>query len=200
MKKFDNEKFYRYTAGMTEPAFDITSDASMQTELANFDAVDGLDPYLDDMHEIEQVLAQTGLAVRGAADRSTVLNVAPALWPHGLVIDMALGIDCLEDILLRYNMTPEHWAALEDNRAFRIDLARARKEISETGMGFKRKAAVHAELYLKNMDDLMQDADVAPGVKKDIWTNMARLADLDPKKDKEDGVSGGMAFNIQINM
>ena len=185
---------------MNEPAFDIMSDASMQTELQNMDAIDGLDPYLDDMHEIEQVLAETGIAVRGAADRSMVKNIAPSLWPHGLVIDLALGLDGQEDILLRYNMTEAQWLAISDNRAFRIDLARARKELQESGVGFKRKAAIQAEMYLKDMDNLMADGDTSPTVKHTIFRSMAQLGELEPKKDKDGDLGSGTAFNIQINM
>ena len=55
-------------------------------------------------------------------------------------------------------------------------------------------------MYLLDMDNIMRDEDVGPSVKKDIWINMARLGELDPKKEREDGPAGGMAFNIQINM
>ena len=89
--------------------------------------------------------------------------------------------------------------AISDNRAFRIDLARARKELQESGISFKRKAAIQAEMYLKNMDDLMADSDTSPTVKHTIFRSMALLGELEPKKDSDE-IGGGLNFAIQINM
>ena len=188
----------------TSNAHDIDAlldDVSIQTELQNWDAVDGLDDYLDPMREVETVLEEVlPVSCRGAADRTVVRNIAPALWPQGLVVDLALGIDSLEDVLLRFNVEPAHWLALQDNRAFRIDLARTRKEISESGLSFKRKAATQAEMYLSKMDALMDDDDVSPATKHTIFRSMTALGELEPKKERDDSVGSGMAFNIQINM
>jgi hypothetical protein len=183
-------------------AAEILTDSSLQTQLHNADAMAGLDAYLDEMAEVEEFLKQeTGLDVRGAGDR---LPDRPRpisyIWPQGLVVDIALGIDALPDILLRYNMTEEHWASLSDNPAFRVDLARTRKEISENGLSFKRKAATQAEMYLIDMDKIMADPEASQTLKHNIFTTMARLGELEPVKARESDVVTGGGFNIQINI
>lgn len=191
------------TTSYKSPILAIMNDAALQTHLHNSDAISGLDQYLDDMSEIEAFLhRETGRSVRGAADR---LPDRPQpigyIWPQGLVLDLALGIDSLDDILVRYGMDANQWEALSDNKAFRLDLARVRKEISENGLSFRRKAATQAEMYLQDMDGIMSDPDASDTLKHNIFTTMARLGELEPVKSGKDGDGGnGMNFNIQINM
>jgi hypothetical protein len=121
-------------------------------------------------------------------------------WPASLVVDVALAIDDLDSILERYGMSHTQWDFLSDNPAFKIELSRVRKEITENGLSFKRKAATQAEMYLTNMDALMCNPDVAPSVKHSIFTSLVKYGELEPKKESADSAAGGMAFNIQINM
>jgi len=159
------------------------------------DALAGLDDYLnEDFDEVAEV-AHSALGV------SPVRAPGCPMWPQALVVDIALGIDPRSDIEERYNLKPEQLDFLLENRAFRIDLARIRKEIAENGLSFKRKAATQAEMYLLDMDRIMADPDTPPGIKKDIFVQMARLGELEPKTAKDGEITaGGLAFNIQINM
>jgi hypothetical protein len=120
-------------------------------------------------------------------------------WPAALTIDMALALDPVEDVLERYGLTTTQWDMLQDNPAFRLDLARTRKELAESGLSFKRKAATQAEMYLMDMDNLMTDPDVAPGTKVDIFKTCAKLGELEPKKDRPDGEGNAPTVNVQIN-
>jgi hypothetical protein len=120
-------------------------------------------------------------------------------WPAALVIDMALALDPVEDVLERYGLNDQQWDLLQDNPAFRLDLARTRKELAESGLSFKRKAATQAEMYLMDMDQLMQDKDVAPGTKVDIFKTCAKLGELEPKKDREGSDVSAPSVNVQIN-
>lgn len=168
----------------------MLSDHSLQTHLHNAPALAGIEEYCDEDFQIAQV-------VNSALPIAKRKGLA---WPQALVIDVALGLDSLPEILTRYAMSDEQWEALSDNPAFKIDLSRARKEIAESGLGFKRKAATQAEMYLEEMDKIMYDPEASHSVKKDIFVQMARLGELEPKKDVDANNPGGMAFNIQINL
>jgi hypothetical protein len=175
---------------------DIFDDESFQTQLHNHDAMAGLDDYTDEMVEIDAVLsADTGLSVRGAATPRR----AHTTWPQAMVIDCALALDPLDEILNRYGMTTLQWEVLSENTAFKLDLARARKEISESGLSFQRKAATQAEMYLIDMDTIMRDPDASASLKHSIFNSMARLGKLEPQKEKDEVVNGFGGFNIQIN-
>lgn len=128
---------------------------------------------------------------------STKISQNP--WPPKMVIDLAMGLDDIETILTRHDMPVAVYNALRENPLFRRELICATKELQENGVTFKRKAALQAEMYLEDMDNVMRDDKTPPSVKKDIFIHMAKLGELEPEK-KGDGTSSGPAFNIQINL
>lgn len=137
-------------------------------------------------------------------DTPTALTVVPQdthvhPWSSKLLFDLALGIDDLETILTRHALPVAAYSALCENPHFRRDLVVLTKELQESGVSFKRKAALQAEMYLEDMDNLMREAATPPSVKKDIFIHMAKLGELEPEK-KTEGSSVGAAFNIQINL
>jgi len=123
----------------------------------------------------------------------------PNRWSPKLVFDLALGLDDLESILTRHGISYGDYNAISDNPTFRRELVSATKELQETGVTFKRKAAIQAELYLEEMDSLMRADITPPSVKTDIFKTMAKLGELEPEK-KSDSSIGSNQFNIQINL
>jgi hypothetical protein len=120
-------------------------------------------------------------------------------WPPRLVLDLALGLDDVETILTRHDIPVHTYNQLLQLPLFRRELVVAQKELQENGVSFKRKAALQAEMYLEDMDQVMKDDKTPPSVKKDIFIHMAKLGELEPEK-KGDGTNSGPAFNIQINL
>lgn len=176
----------------------------MTTDLnINDDALDGLE-LEDDLDGFLLTLDHSAPpcgseAVEDTHLPSKVVRSGPSAWPQAMIIDVALGLDNLEVILDRYGMNQLQWENLQDNLAFRLDLARTSKEISESGLSFKRKAATQAEMYLVDMDSLMSNPDVAPGTKVDIFKTCARLGELEPAKSAESSGTSISGYNIQIN-
>lgn len=127
------------------------------------------------------------------------LSNIPNRWSPKLVYDLALGLDPLDDVLLRHGLSINEYNAVADNPVFRRELVVATKELQENGVPFKRKAAIQAELYLDDMDQLMRDQLTPPSVKTDIFKTMARLGELEPEK-KSESSDRGSQFNIQINL
>jgi len=123
----------------------------------------------------------------------------PNPWPPRLVLDLAMGLDDVETILTRYDVPVSLYHTLLQNPHFRRELVVATKELQENGVTFKRKAALQAEMYLEDMDNVMRDDRTPPSVKKDIFIHMAKLGELEPEK-KGEGANSGPAFNIQINL
>jgi hypothetical protein len=121
-------------------------------------------------------------------------------WPPQFTMDLALGVEDLGSILDRYGLVKAQFDHLYALPAFRMELAALRKEVAEKGITFRRKAALQAEMYLAELDNLMADVSgsVAPGVKVDIFKTLAKLGDLEPKESKTD--QGGSTSNIQINI
>jgi hypothetical protein len=118
-------------------------------------------------------------------------------WPPQLTMDLALGVDALGDILERCALSESQYELLMLNPAFRGELLMLRKEVAEKGITFKRKAAVQAEMYLNQMDDLILDPNTAPSVKLEIFKTLSKLGGLEPKEEKGDATS---VANIQINI
>jgi hypothetical protein len=119
-----------------------------------------------------------------------------------LTMDLALGLDPIDEILARHGIDCYLWESLQSNLTFRRELMVLRKELAESGTTFKRKAALQAETYLTEMHTLMQDPSVPPPTKVDIFKTLAKLGELEPKdssKLKGEG-SNVPQFAIQINI
>jgi hypothetical protein len=121
-------------------------------------------------------------------------------WPATLPFEVALGIHPLDEILLRHDLDRAQWAEIEGNKVFRQELIGAQQEIAESGLSFKRRAALQAELYLEEVDNLMLDPDTAPSLKLEIFKTMVKCGDLEPVPAKDKDAGSNQTFNIQINI
>lgn len=119
-----------------------------------------------------------------------------------LTMDLALGLDSIDDILVRYGIDGYTWESLQNNLTFRRELMALRRELAEDGTTFKRKAALQAETYLSEVHNLMQDASTPPNVKVDIFKTLAKLGELEPKDTSKsrDPSESQPQFAIQINI
>lgn len=127
----------------------------------------------------------------------------PALnhpWPPMLLMDLAIGLDSVDEILIRHKIDAHTWEVLTSDLNFRRELMRLKKEVAEDGTTFKRKAAIHAETYLLEMDALMRDASTPPNVKHEIFKTLAKLGGLETKVGDESAAGSGPSFAIQINL
>ena len=120
-------------------------------------------------------------------------------WDPRLLLDLALAVDPLEDILTRYSLTTQHYDSLMASRTFRRDLALMVRDVQENGASFKSKARVQAESYLPIIDMLVYDDNVAASTKLSAIQSIVRWGDLEPKPSKEEQTTNATTVNVQIN-
>ncbi len=119
-------------------------------------------------------------------------------WDPRLVLDLAVGVDALDEILLRYRMTREEFEFLASTRVFRRELALTIKDVKENGISFARKAAVQAEGYLAEIDGLVYDKTTPASTRLEAIRSTVRWGRLEAPKDSvEDG--NKTQVNVQIN-
>lgn len=124
---------------------------------------------------------------------------SPAPWHPRLTFDIALGDDAAEALQDRYNLTQEQLDAYYIIPAFRREVADHQKTIREEGITFRQKAKVQAEMYLENLDRIVNDVEVSAATRLDAIKSVVKWADLEPKVDK--AAQGNVPqFNIQINL
>jgi hypothetical protein len=119
-------------------------------------------------------------------------------WPPQLIVELALQLHTLEEILPRYDMSEERYRSLLENPHFRKEIAVMMRELAENGQSFRIKARLQAEAYLDIVDDIVNDLSVGASVRLDAINKMVQWGDLVPK-DKKDGNEGAPTVNIQLN-
>jgi hypothetical protein len=119
-------------------------------------------------------------------------------WPPQLIVELALQLHTLEEILPRYDMSEERYRSLLENPHFRKEIAVMMRELAENGQSFRIKARLQAEAYLDIVDDIVNDLSVGASVRLDAINKMVQWGDLVPK-DKKDGNDGAPTVNIQLN-
>lgn len=124
---------------------------------------------------------------------------SPNPWDPRLMVDLALAIDPLEAILERFSLTQDHYERLLRIPAFRRDLAMTMRELREDGIPFAKKAAVQAESYLLDVDEMVQDRSIAASTRLDAIKWTAKMGKLEPREEKGGDVNQGVSVNLSIN-
>lgn len=114
-----------------------------------------------------------------------------------LAFEVALGIESPAQICTRYDLSEAEWELLSVYPPFKKSVLTHQTAILEEGIGFRMKAKVQAEAYLKDAHLLIKNPTVPPSVRADMIKWMAKVADLEPRKD---GPDQGPTFNLQINL
>lgn len=117
-------------------------------------------------------------------------------WDPRLILDLAMGISSVDEILHRHAVTDEAYRALCDNTHFRRELAVARKDFQENGITFKAKAKIQAESYLPVVDEIINDPTTTAATRMDAIKSIVEWADLKPKKDS--GPQQATQVNVNI--
>ena len=125
---------------------------------------------------------------------------SPNRWDPRLIVDLALAIDALPDILSRYQVTEKEYEVLSTVPAFRQELALVIRDIRENGLGFVAKAKVQAEAYLGVVDAMVYDQTVAPSTRLDAIKSVVTWGRLLPKEDKTQGPqTSAQQINVNIS-
>jgi len=121
-------------------------------------------------------------------------------WDPRLILDLAVAVDDLDDILLRYGLSRPDYNALTTAPLFRRELAMMMRDVRENGASFSAKARIQAESYLPILDDLVY-SDITPAnVRLEAVRSTVRWGRLDAPKnvEQEEGAKQPM-INISIN-
>lgn len=142
---------------------------------------------------LPEIVMPQFLSEARAASRPT-----PNPWDPRLVMDLAAGVDSLEDILPRYGLTREDYEALAGVPAFRRDLSTTLREFREKGITFGIKAKIQAEAYLVEIDEMIGDKSVPAATRLDAIKSVVKWGGLEPKETKTEQTSG-VTVNLMIN-
>lgn len=118
-------------------------------------------------------------------------------WPSKLPLELALGAETPEEVLLRYNISEETYLQWATMPAFRRALAEAAKEVRENGLSFRVLCQGIAADFLPVLDQKLHAQDVKFGEKLDAFKHLTKLAGLEPKEVKDDNRSANL---VQINI
>lgn len=100
------------------------------------------------------------------------------------VFELALGSEPVESILTRYGVSLEEYERFLGNAAFQAQLQKFRTDIHEKGLGFREKARAMAEDLLVTAYSMIKDPNIPATVKADLIKWTAKVADLEPKPEK----------------
>jgi len=116
-------------------------------------------------------------------------------WDPRLIMDLAVGVEGIDEILPRYNLTEDDFLALSENRVFKQDLGMAIRDVKENGLTFKTRARVQAEAYLEVLDGIIY-ADATPAsTRLEAIKSTVRWGGLDEAAKTEESMN-----NTQINV
>jgi len=128
--------------------------------------------------------------------------VSPAAnaWDPRMVLDLAIGVDGLEEILDRYGLSMEAFELLSNVPTFRRDLAMTMRDVRENGVPFAAKAKVLAESYLTDIDEMIQDEKTPASTRLNAIQSVVRWGRLEPTKDASgESNTNANQINISIN-
>jgi len=120
-------------------------------------------------------------------------------WTPALVFDVALGLEGIETILSRHDLTEAAWEHINSHPLFHRQVGVQARELSENGVSFRAKAKVQAEMYLVDLDHMISSPTTDQKVKLDAIKYVTKVADLEPRADKTES-NGAPQVNIQINL
>jgi hypothetical protein len=124
---------------------------------------------------------------------------SPNPWPPKLVFDLALGLYSQEEVLLSNNISDMQFERLMEMPMFRQELAAQMREQRENGVTYQRKAAIQAETYLLDLDDMVRDKEIAAGTRLATIQYVTKVGGLEPKESKGADSSNATQVNLQIN-
>ena len=119
-------------------------------------------------------------------------------WDPRLILDLAVGVDDLSEILLRYDITIDEYDHISKAESFRRELSLAIRDARENGTPFAVKARVQAESYLEVLDALVYSPNTPASTKLESIRSIVKWGRLEAPKNGEDSASATQV-NVNIN-
>ena len=154
-----------------------------------------------DYEDLPQAVAmQDGEIFTVAAPTPTVLKRDTVnRWDPRLILDLALGVEDLDTVLPRYNLTFDDYETLAHSPIFRRELALTIRDVRENGLPFKAKARVQAEAYLEVLDELVYNDGTPASTRLEAIKSTVAWGGLIPKESKEDNQTNATQINVSIS-
>jgi len=118
-------------------------------------------------------------------------------WDPRLILDLAVGVDGLQEILDRYGLSMDAYERLAKSKEFMRELSTTVRDIKENGVSFYQKAKIQAESYLDVLDELVYDKRTPASVRLETIRSTVLWAKLVPKDNKEEAAN---ATQINVNI
>jgi len=122
------------------------------------------------------------------------LDAIPALYRQQherLALELALGMDDETAVFKRHGYTQEQAITLLSQPAFIAALESTVEEVRTKGLTFRMKARAQAEELLTSSYEMATDPNCSASVRADLIQWTARMGDLEPPKNKDEGKTGG---------
>lgn len=120
--------------------------------------------------------------------------------PQELIWHMAAGLEDPEIIAKRYGYEGPTWEKLKAHKPFQVAVAAQASEFEATGMTFKNKSKLIAADLLERLYAMARHRDASIVQVHDIFKTITKLADLEPKPEKNTNADTGPRFSININL
>ena len=153
----------------------------------------------DDSESWSPQLPPSPLSLRAVQKALKAESPAANAWDPRMILDLAIGVDGLGEILERYDITPAEYDILSSVPTFRRELAMTMRDVRENGVLFAAKAKVLAESYLTDIDEMIQDDKTPASTRLNAIQSVVRWGKLEPTKDTGTDTSSTGQINIQIN-
>jgi hypothetical protein len=188
--------------GQTEDASEVTMEVGDDyTQPEDASSQDVPIPQFLDTEEVER--GQWGILKQPLNSQRLAYNdpkkPSPNPWPPKLVFDLALGLYSQEEVLLSNGISDVQFERLMEMPTFRQELAAQMREQQENGVTYQRKAAIQAETYLLDLDDMVRDKEIAASTRLATIQYVTKVGGLEPKESKGDQGSTATQVNLQIN-
>jgi hypothetical protein len=118
--------------------------------------------------------------------------------PAELILQVATGLEDPADVARRFGFEGDRWASLAAWPPFQEQVAQKRLELQRTGVTFRMKCAFMAEDLITDVYRTAKQNDTTLLQKLETTKTLAKLADLEPKQDKQ--TQQGTGFQININI
>jgi hypothetical protein len=120
--------------------------------------------------------------------------------PQELIWHVAAGLEDPDIIAKRLGYEGPTWEKLKAHKPFQVAVAAQASEFEATGMTFKNKSKLIAADLLERLYALARHRDTSIVQLHEIFKTITKLADLEPKPEKNLATDTGPKFSIQINL
>lgn len=124
---------------------------------------------------------------------STMVDVPPEM-----VISIAMGLEDPDEIASRYGFTGAKWEKLQAWKPFLDTVANQKAEFEKSGLTFRLKAAMKADLLADKVFVDAMSNDVTLMQRLEAMKLFAKLGNLEPKEEKAQGPQTTFAISIDL--